>query len=236
MLFHNLFPGPLGLEPCTSCSIHFLTPKILTTCWIFPKGDQEFSEGSNKHTRPFNGPFNGSGISWAICKSERYACQRFTTQFFTGRMPFLLPSQQCQSTEGYCAQIKHARKFQVCRSKNCFREDYMNEDEAAGWLTRRVWRRVTQRTTAGRGQGRRRHRSLRRCRVACDATSGPRRETASAGLWSPAGRQSLTTQAGPTNHLVRPFSSTTSPDHTATNHLDSRHFHCWRRSARQCCT
>jgi len=26
-------------------------------------------------------------------------------QFFTGRMPFLLPSQQCQSTEGRCVNI-----------------------------------------------------------------------------------------------------------------------------------
>ena len=26
--------------------------------------------------------------------------QQTNTQFFTGRMPFLLPNQQCQSTEG----------------------------------------------------------------------------------------------------------------------------------------
>jgi len=46
----------------------------------------------------------GSGISWAICKSatrsRQIPCQHPTTQFFTGRMPFLLPNQQCQSTEG----------------------------------------------------------------------------------------------------------------------------------------
>ena len=47
---------------------------------------------------------SGSGISWAICKSA--PCSRQittlapTAQFFTGRMPFLSPSQQCQSTEG----------------------------------------------------------------------------------------------------------------------------------------
>jgi len=49
---------------------------------------------------------SGSGISWAICKSA--PCSRQTTMpaphhsvFFTGRMPFLLPNQQRQSTEGF---------------------------------------------------------------------------------------------------------------------------------------
>ena len=46
---------------------------------------------------------NGSGICWAICKSAphpRQPRQHPTTQFFTGRMPFLPPNQQHQSTEG----------------------------------------------------------------------------------------------------------------------------------------
>ena len=47
---------------------------------------------------------SGSGISWAICKSALYSRQiprqHTTTQFFTGRMPFLPPNQQRQSTEG----------------------------------------------------------------------------------------------------------------------------------------
>ena len=41
---------------------------------------------------------SGSGISWAICKSAPRSRQ-ITTQFFTGRMPFLPPNQQRQSTE-----------------------------------------------------------------------------------------------------------------------------------------
>ena len=41
---------------------------------------------------------SGSGISWAICTLLQ--CQHPTFQFFTGQMPFLLPTQQCQSTEG----------------------------------------------------------------------------------------------------------------------------------------
>jgi len=32
------------------------------------------------------------------------------TQFFTGRMPFLLPNQQCQSTEGKELDREDARK------------------------------------------------------------------------------------------------------------------------------
>ena len=45
-----------------------------------------------------------NGISRAICKSaprfRHIPRQHPTTQFFTGRMPFLLPNQQCQSPEG----------------------------------------------------------------------------------------------------------------------------------------
>ena len=46
---------------------------------------------------------SGSGICWAICKSAprpRQPRQHPTTQFFTGQMPFLMPNQQRQSTEG----------------------------------------------------------------------------------------------------------------------------------------
>ena len=46
---------------------------------------------------------SGSCISWAICKSasrSRQARQHPTTYFFIGRMPFLPPNQQHQSTEG----------------------------------------------------------------------------------------------------------------------------------------
>jgi len=50
---------------------------------------------------------SGNGITWAICKSapcsKQTPCQHPTTQFFTGRMPFLPPNQQRQSTEGYKA-------------------------------------------------------------------------------------------------------------------------------------
>ena len=51
---------------------------------------------------------SGSGISWAICKSApRF--RQITTQFFTGRMPFLPPNQQHHSTEGTArpTKVKH---------------------------------------------------------------------------------------------------------------------------------
>jgi len=79
------------------------------------------------HTHAFNGPFSGttrvsqyqkgktcillkretvsgSGISWTICKSAP-RCRQITTpapnhSVFTGRMPFLPPNEQRQSTEG----------------------------------------------------------------------------------------------------------------------------------------
>jgi len=47
---------------------------------------------------------SGSGISWAICKSASRSRQITMPapyhSVFTGRMPFLPPSQQHQSTEG----------------------------------------------------------------------------------------------------------------------------------------
>jgi len=80
------------------------------------------------HTHPFNGSFSGttrvsryqkgkpiwillkqeavscSGISWAICKSASRSRQITTPaphhSSFTGRMPFLPPNRQHQSTEG----------------------------------------------------------------------------------------------------------------------------------------
>jgi len=80
------------------------------------------------YTHPFNGPLSGttrvsryqngkpmwillkqetvsgSGISWAICKSAPLSRQITTPaphhSVFTGRMPFLPPNQQRQSSEG----------------------------------------------------------------------------------------------------------------------------------------
>jgi len=51
------------------------------------------------------GFWDGSGVSWTICKQSAPRSRHITTptlntQFFTGRMLFLTPNQQYQSTEG----------------------------------------------------------------------------------------------------------------------------------------
>ena len=55
---------------------------------------------------------SGSGISWAICKSAPRSRQITTPapnhSVFTGRMPFLPPNQQRQSTEGNNSHQKGA--------------------------------------------------------------------------------------------------------------------------------
>jgi len=61
---------------------------------------------------------SGSGISWAICKSA--PCSRQITMpaphhssFFTDRMPFLPPNQQCQSTEGRSTVLTKKKFFNI---------------------------------------------------------------------------------------------------------------------------
>ena len=73
------------------------------TTWVsrYKKGktNLDFTEARDRQTE------SGSGIRWAICKSA--PCSRQITMptphhssFFTGRMPFLPPNQQRQSTKG----------------------------------------------------------------------------------------------------------------------------------------
>jgi len=70
---------------------------------------------------------SGSGISWAICKSAPRSRQT-TTQaphhsVFTGRMPFLPPNRQCQSTEGKCSlPVSNVDKNSLgCGRQNMYR-------------------------------------------------------------------------------------------------------------------
>jgi len=51
------------------------------------------------------GFWDGSGISWTICKQSAPCCRLITTptphhSIFAGRMLFLAPNQQRQNTEG----------------------------------------------------------------------------------------------------------------------------------------
>ena len=57
---------------------------------------------------------SGSGFSWAICKSAPRSRQITITpplKFFTGRVPFLPPTQQRQSTEGNWGSIRYEQKI-----------------------------------------------------------------------------------------------------------------------------
>ena len=65
---------------------------------------------------------SGSGISWAICKSAP-SSRPITTptphhSVFTGRMPFLPPNQQRQSTEGNY-KLQTTKKFRLSRLHLC---------------------------------------------------------------------------------------------------------------------
>jgi len=57
---------------------------------------------------------SGSGIRWAICKSAPRSSQITMPaphhSYFTGRMPFLPPNQQRQSTEGIFCCILNSTK------------------------------------------------------------------------------------------------------------------------------
>ena len=105
------------------------------------KMTQQLPLCTHTHTHPFNGPFpglprsagirkvktirilvkqetvSGSGVSWAICNYAPRSRKTTTpaphhSVFFTGRMPFLPPNQQCQSTEG--------TKLPLCTRTQCF--------------------------------------------------------------------------------------------------------------------
>jgi len=65
----------------------------------------------------------GGGDNWttgAISHAKQSSSQIITTNkptssFFTGRMPFLLPNQQCQSTEG---KISHSMDLYLKKTCN----------------------------------------------------------------------------------------------------------------------
>jgi len=56
------------------------------------------------------GFWDGSGISWTVCKQSAPRSRQITTptphhSILTGRMLFLTPSEQCQSTEGITVEL-----------------------------------------------------------------------------------------------------------------------------------
>jgi len=130
------------------------TGKSNCSCMLFIKWFY-FISGLHTNTHPFTGPLSrttrvsqyqkgktsldllkqeivsGSGISWAICKSAPRSRQITTpaphhSVFCTGRMPFLPPSQQRQSTDGISTEgiyifyffLFPDYKLQIFSSKN----------------------------------------------------------------------------------------------------------------------
>ena len=78
--------------------------------WQKMSDDQDGCEWVNMFTVP---AYPGCPGQRAICKSaSRSRHQHPTTQLFTGRMPFLLPNQQRQSTESnWSSYWKHRMKW-----------------------------------------------------------------------------------------------------------------------------
>jgi len=112
---------------------------------------------SYTHTHPFNSPFSGTtrvsryqkrktsldytearDREWQWHKlhlaPDRWPCQHPTAQFFTGRMPFLSPNLQRQSTEGKIIE----RLLQSCCTSLCGCELWCLSDEVQGLCT--AWR------------------------------------------------------------------------------------------------
>ena len=79
---------------------------------------------------------SGSGISWAICKSapcsRQIPHQLLTAQFFTGRIPFLPPNQQRQSTEGTQGFTSHSTQ-KISHGKTSLDLNAARNDGVLGW-------------------------------------------------------------------------------------------------------
>ena len=100
---------------------------------------------TNTHTQPFNGPFSRTtqaswyqkgktNLDFTEARDSEWQCHQLghmqvctllqrdnhtsnpTTLFFTGRMPFLPPNQQCQSTN--CTNTRSIKQFSTVHYKN----------------------------------------------------------------------------------------------------------------------
>jgi len=100
-------------KKCTTTStLHTFNGPLSVTTQVsqYQKGNNlDFTEARDSEWR---------GISWAVCKSAPRSRQTTTpaphhSVFFTGRMPFLPPNQQRQSTEGTHKKCKSKYIFQV---------------------------------------------------------------------------------------------------------------------------
>ena len=97
--------------------LHPFNSLFSRTTWVsrYKKGKTSLELNKAKD----DGALRCSGISWTICKRSVPYSRQITTStphhsIFTGRVLFLMPSQQCQSTEGQLQVLpksKNAKKL-----------------------------------------------------------------------------------------------------------------------------
>ena len=83
---------------------------------------------------------NGNSISWTICKQSAPRSRQITTltphhSIFTGRVLFLAPNQQCQSTEG---RGKEEKKRSIKKTTNTTSEPFSNCTQII-WFSRQLF-------------------------------------------------------------------------------------------------
>jgi len=95
--------SPLSFNRAHLLLLHPFNDLFSRTTWVSRYLKGKTSLDLNKARA--DGVVRCSSISWTICKQSAprhrpITHQHLITQFFTGRMLFLVPNQQCQSTEG----------------------------------------------------------------------------------------------------------------------------------------
>jgi len=135
-----LAPAPVKLRPYGVIKTH--TYRLTALCPGLP------GRAGTRKVKPIwillkQETVSGSSISWAKCKSAPRSTQTSTatphhSAFFTGRMAFLPPNQQRQSTEGtiwrytntFIINIIILRGFVECNCLQCF--------DTVGWAAGRA--------------------------------------------------------------------------------------------------
>jgi len=117
--------APLVTTGCstTATALHPFNGLFSRTTW-YQRGKTNLDVNKARD----DGILGCSGISWTICKPSAPHSRQMTTptphqSIFTGRMLFLMPNQQCQSTEGinwlHCS-TNSERPRRCCHLQNNF--------------------------------------------------------------------------------------------------------------------
>ena len=97
----HLLRDVLGISK-TNILLHPFNGLCSTTTWV--SRYQKFKTVLYLNEASDDGVWDGSGVSWTICKQSAPCVRQITTPtphhlLFTGRMLFLTPNQQCQCIE-----------------------------------------------------------------------------------------------------------------------------------------